>query len=76
MPYFVYRVSMDRQNLSHIDTHEKFKAAKDRCRELRKAQKPGDTEAVRLIFAKDQREAEALLSTKHKASSPTEEWET
>lgn len=75
MPYFVYRISLDHRNLSHIDTHEQFKAAKDQCRESRKAQKSGDTDTIRLIFAKDQREAKALLSQENKASSPAEEWE-
>lgn len=75
MPYFVYRVPQDRQNLCYIETYERFKDAKDQCRELRKEQQSGDTDSVRLIFAKDQREAEALLSKKNKASSPTEEWE-
>jgi len=75
MPYFVYKISPDRKTLTQIDAHEKYKAAKDQCRQLRQAQDQGDMDMIRLVFAKDKREAEVLLSEKHKPSSPLEEWE-
>src|SRR3989344_6053616 len=39
MPYFVFRVSADRQ-LKLVNTCEKYKEAKDLCRELRKSESP------------------------------------
>lgn len=75
MPYFVYRVSADRKQLDQIEVHDKFKPAKDLCRQLRQKQAPESTDAIRMVFAKDKREAEVLLSNTHKPSSPLEEWE-
>lgn len=75
MPYYVYKVSLDRKQLTAIDVHDKFKPAKAQCTELRKSQQADDAEMVRMVFAKDKREAEVLLGEKHKPSSPLEEWE-
>lgn len=75
MPYFVYRLSPDRKTLTQIEVHDKFRDAKLQARDLRKQQKPGDTDAIRVIFASDKREAELLLKEANKPSSPLEEWE-
>ncbi len=75
MPYFVYKVSLDRKQLTAMDVHDKFKPAKAQCKKLRESLQADDTEMVRMVFAKDKREAEVLLGEKHKPSSPLEEWE-
>lgn len=75
MPYFVYKVSVDRKTLTSVEVHDKYRLAKEQCTNLRKSQPSTDTDMVRMVFAKDKREAEALLGEKHKPSSPLEEWE-
>jgi len=67
MPYFVYYVSQhadsDRKSLEHIETFNAFKQARGLARERRAELKAsGDTRDCRLIFAKNQAEAEKLLS--------------
>jgi len=74
MPYFVYRIAKDKA-LDLVEVKDKFAEAKVLCRDLRKTQEPGDADTVRMIFAKDQKEAQRLLTTKHEPSSPLEEWE-
>jgi hypothetical protein len=67
MPYFVYYIEQpenaDRKLLEHVETFDDFKTARtlarDRRAELREA---GSTRDCRLIFAKNQTEAEKLLS--------------
>lgn len=67
MPYFVYYVTQhadsNRKSLEHIETFDNFKTARGVARnkrsELREA---GDGRDCRLIFAKNQVEAEKLLS--------------
>ncbi|MEJ2107727.1 MAG: hypothetical protein P8X48_10445 [Acidiferrobacteraceae bacterium] len=74
MPYFVYEITTDRK-LSFIEVFDKFPDAKKLCREKREQGKvtPGST--IRLVFAKNQKEAEGLLKERRKPSSPVEEWE-
>jgi len=74
MPYFVYKIEQDR-SVEYLDTFEDFGSAKNLCRERREALKPEDTYTVRLVFAKNKKEAEALLRTPRKPSTPVEEWE-
>ena len=74
MPYFVYKIEQDR-SVEYIDAFEDFKSAKQLCREKRDAIKPDDSHSVRLVFAKDKKEAENLLRTRRKPSTPVEEWE-
>lgn len=75
MPYYVYRVSSDRRTLICIDTHQKYRDARDQCRQLREEQVEGDDDTIRLVHADDERQARVLLAEKHKPSSPLEEWE-
>ena len=66
MPYFVFIVTAhsDRKSLEHLETLTDYKAARRLAREKRAALKDqGDTRDCRLIFAKNQTEAERLLST-------------
>lgn len=67
MPYFVYYVTQhadsNRKSLEHIETLANFKAARTLAREQRAQLKAaGDARDCRLIFAKNQTEAEKLLS--------------
>lgn len=67
MPYYVYYVEQqeaaERKALEHLETCDNFKTARTLARtkreELRAAGSPRD---CRLIFAKNQTEAEKLLS--------------
>ena len=67
MPYFVYYVThhadSNRKSLEHLETFDHFKAARTLAREKRAALKAeGSARDCRLIFAKNQTEAEKLLS--------------
>lgn len=75
MPYFVFKLGAD-QSLTLIQTYEKFKEAKQYCREQRaQAASESSHDLYRLMFAKSEREAKRLITEKHKASSLLEEWE-
>ncbi len=74
MPYFVFRISPDKQ-LTLVDVFDRFMEAKKVCRDMRAAQAPGDRDVIRLAFAKEEREAKRLLSERREPSSPLEEWE-
>ena len=67
MPYFVYYVTKqaesDRKSLEHLETLNDFKSARNLAREKRAELKAiGSERECRLIFAKNQTEAEKLLS--------------
>jgi len=67
MPYFVYYVTQhadsNRKSLEHIETFDNFKTARNLAREKRaELQGAGSARDCRLIFAKNQVEAEKLLS--------------
>ncbi len=74
MPYFVFRISADRK-LTPLNVCEKFKEAKDLCRQLRQAQAADATDQIRMTFAKDEQEARRLLGNRRAPASPLEEWE-
>lgn len=67
MPYFVYFVTQqadqNRKSLEYVDTFDTFKSARTVAREKRAElrEKPGESDC-RLIFARNQVEAEKLLS--------------
>lgn len=67
MPYFVYFVTQhaesNRKSLEHLETLSDFKSARNLAREKRAEIKAsGSVHDCRLIFAKNQAEAEKLLS--------------
>ncbi len=67
MPYFVYYVVQQTDSpkisLEHIQTFDNFKTARNLAREKRaELQHAGDARDCRLIFAKNEIEAEKLLS--------------
>lgn len=63
MPYFVFRISPPR-TLTHLDTMERYRDARERVRGLRgKGEEGSGTNDYRMVFAKSQGEAERLLAT-------------
>lgn len=66
MPYFVYYVTTladsSKKSLQHVETFDAFKAARTLARERRAELSGDDGRDCRLIFAKNQAEAEKLLS--------------
>jgi len=66
MPYFIYYVTTNPANntksLEFIDTREKYKEARALAREKRSEMEPSTTRECRMIFAKNDVEAEKLLS--------------
>ncbi len=75
MPYYVFRLSADRKDLTLLNTCAKFAEAKELCRELRQQQAPDDTGHIRMAFAPSERDAKRLLTDSRSPSSPLEEWE-
>jgi hypothetical protein len=62
MPYFVYRIDPP-MRLTHIDTKDRYKDARELVRGQRKMRPEGQESEYRMVFAKSQGEAERLLST-------------
>ena len=67
MPYFIYNISLHPESgakiLKHVETLAKYKEARERVRQERVAlAKNGSSDECRLIFAKNDVEAEKLLS--------------
>jgi len=63
MPYFIYRVS-PQKFLKQVDQFDVYADARARARVMRAAQAPGELDLIKIIFAKDAPEAEALLKAK------------
>jgi hypothetical protein len=74
MPYFVFRIGPEK-DLTLLQVYAKFQEAKAFCREQRRAQPPGDTTQIRMVFAATEKEGRRLLTEKRQPSSPIEEWE-
>ncbi len=66
MPYFVYRIETENQ-LECLESHPKYRDARDRARELRANQPEGNQALIRLIHASTEAEAEKLLLTPREA---------
>jgi len=63
MPYFVYRIHREPLRLEHLGTHPVYKEARQVVREMRAAEGAQSVDSIRMIFAKNEAEAEKLLST-------------
>ena len=74
MPYFVFEIDPDRK-LTFVDSFEDYRSAKSLCRDRRKAGEVTQGNDLRMIFAKNEKEAKTLLKEKRKPSTPVEEWE-
>ena len=59
MPYFVYNIQDKPKKLEHLETFAKYREAKEFVREKRA--ESGDIESIRMIFARNDVEAEKLL---------------
>lgn len=62
MPYYVYKISPPRQ-LEHLETVDNYQAARATVRGHRESEPHETGIEYRLIFAKQQGEAEKILST-------------
>lgn len=62
MPYFVYKISPPLE-LEYIDTIERYQEARALVRTRREAEDKDSGVQYRLIYARQQGEAEKLLST-------------
>lgn len=62
MPYFIYKVTLPK-TLEYIDTKAKYQEARQIVRDYRQQLQlqPEENRTVRMIFAKNQPEAEKLL---------------
>lgn len=74
MPYFIYEISPERK-LTYIEVFDDYKSAKSLCRDKRKSGEVTKGHDLRMVFAKNKKEAEGLLKEKRKPSTPIEEWE-
>jgi hypothetical protein len=74
MPYFVFRLAPDKPP-ALVSAFDKYKDAKELCRELRTKESPGNPYAIRMAHAKSEYEARRLLTDKRKPATPLEEWE-
>lgn len=61
MPYFVYNIQESPKKLEHLETFDKYREAKEFVR-ARRAES-GEIESIRMIFARNDVEAEKLLRT-------------
>ena len=66
MPYFVYHITLlsetNKKELKHLRTFDAYKAARGFAREQRAELAEQTDQDCRMIFAKNQTEAEKLLS--------------
>lgn len=60
MPYYIYRITPPNR-LEQIESHENYRSAKERIRELWSEIEPGSEVVIRMIYAETQGEAERLL---------------
>jgi hypothetical protein len=74
MSYFVFLIDAEKA-LTYVDEFDDFKSAKDLCRSKREEGVIPKNGNIRLIFAKNKKEAKSLLKEKRKPSTPVEEWE-
>ena len=76
MPYFVYRFSTEDKNVAPTlqEQCDEYRAAKDKVKELRKANPDEDINNFRLIFAENKDRARILLTTQREKPQ-IEEWE-
>ena len=67
MPYFVFEINIQPESgaklLTYLETYPKYRDAKNRVKAEREANPETESRSVRLVFAKNQTEAEKLLTT-------------
>lgn len=62
MPYFLYAVAGPRQ-LTQLGVYADYKEARAEARRRREEQGPESVNHIRIMFARNEAEAEALLNT-------------
>lgn len=60
MPYFLYRVTPQRQ-LTHLQDFDVYKQARAQARALRSQQQADDPDSIKMVFAANRAEAESML---------------
>ena len=67
MPYFVFEINIQPESgqklATYLETYPKYRDAKQRVKAEREANPETENRMVRLVFAKNQTEAEKLLTT-------------
>jgi len=63
MPYFIYRISLQR-SLTYVDEFVEYVKAREIARNMRRVKSSDDDELIKIIFAKDRFEAETLLKAR------------
>ena len=66
MPYFVYRI-LEARKLDHIATFPSYREAREKVRTMRADEGAESVNSIRMIFARNESEAEKLLSTPREA---------
>lgn len=66
MPYFVYRIQEGRK-LDHLETYTSYQEAREKVRAMRTEEGVESVNSIRMIFARNETEAEKLLSTPREA---------
>jgi hypothetical protein len=61
MPFFIFKVAADHR-LEYLDEEEKYRAAKEKVKQLRAAHTRDDGTTYRMVFANSVGQAELLLS--------------
>ncbi len=76
MPYFIYKVfeQAGEKTLEYVEEHAAFIGAKTRVREMRAGMPADAGHTVRIMFAANRSEAEALLQER-RAAPVLKEWE-
>ena len=73
MPYLVYKI-FDEKKLEYVDTKPSYREAKEMVAAMRKEQGEDPDHLVRMVFAKNQSEAERLLTEEREAPPAGEEY--
>jgi hypothetical protein len=78
MPYFIYRITTGEQksarNVTYLNEFEGFRDARKDVKQMRLDQAADDSGTYKVIFAKDQAEAEKLL-LEYREEPVIKEWE-
>ncbi len=78
MPYFIYRIANGEQKsarkVTYLNEFENFRDAKKDVKQMRVDQAADDSGTYKVIFAKNQAEAEKLL-LEYREEPVTKEWE-
>ena len=73
MPYLIYKI-FDKKNLEYVDTKPAYREAKEMVGVMRKELGDDPDHQVRMVFAKNQSEAERLLTEEREPPPAGEEY--